>query len=312
MPRTSSRQAASKAKEAISRSSGGTKRKSVSKASGASRAKAQKTEKSPTETPAPPKEEVHQETPLETKTEPETIPTPEVTKEPEVQPKKETPKEEKQETKPEPEAPPKEEAPKPIGDLAKEAEATFQGEKDEPPSNVLEKGIIYFFFRGRVGVDEPDSLDQVARSFIVLRPLPLDSTLAGGALTDDKNCRLIMLPKKVFPTHPKQRYMAFVEKANVDVKTIRDSFAAEDHETKTRGIHHTPAATPYAEGVYAITHNKSTSHLAYVLTIPQHTTEVQKDFGLADRGSFIVASKNPKYPGPQSARLPKGPEYPSE
>ncbi|KAI5302515.1 hypothetical protein KEM56_000629 [Ascosphaera pollenicola] len=333
MARTSSRKAAAKAKEAIAKTSetrAAPKRKSVSKASEGSKPKAQKVDKSPSKTP---KEEEHKESPPEPKQAPEPKEEDEVKSPDETRTKSEEEEEnkpadteevktevgaeptegvtEKAEGKDQGESPKKESLESTV-DLDKEAETAFQGEKDEPPSNVLEKGIIYFFFRGRVGVEDPESLEDVARSFIVLRPLPLDSTLAGGALADEHNCRLIMLPKKTFPTSPKQRYMAFVEKAKVDVKTIRDSFAGEDHETKTRGIRHTPAATPYAEGVYAITHSKSTSHLAYVLTIPQHATEIQTDFGLADRGSFIVASKNPKYPGPQYAQLPKGPDYPSE
>ena len=40
------------------------------------------------------------------------------------------------------------------------------------PSSILEKGIIYFFFRGRVGVEDPQGIEDVARSYIVLRPLP--------------------------------------------------------------------------------------------------------------------------------------------
>lgn len=34
------------------------------------------------------------------------------------------------------------------------------------PSNILEKGIIYFFFRGRVGVNEPSDVNEIARSYV--------------------------------------------------------------------------------------------------------------------------------------------------
>lgn len=33
-----------------------------------------------------------------------------------------------------------------------------------PRVDVLEKGIIYFFVRGRVGVDQPEGIDEVART----------------------------------------------------------------------------------------------------------------------------------------------------
>lgn len=45
------------------------------------------------------------------------------------------------------------------------------------PSSILEKGIIYFFFRGRVGVDNPEGIKDIARSYLVLRPLPGMSSL---------------------------------------------------------------------------------------------------------------------------------------
>ena len=35
------------------------------------------------------------------------------------------------------------------------------------PSSILEKGIIYFFFRARVNVDDPSNPDDVARSYMV-------------------------------------------------------------------------------------------------------------------------------------------------
>lgn len=180
------------------------------------------------------------------------------------------------------------------------------------PSNILEKGIIYFFFRGRVGVEDPESLSDVARSFIVLRPLPTGAALGEGPIKDDKNCRLLALPKKNLPKSG-DRFMGFVEKTGVDVNTLRESFVSSgEYETKTKGTREKPAATPVAEGVYAITSTERSSHLAYVLTIPSELDEVQKDFGLQNRGSFVVSSKNPKYPGPASARLPQGPEYPQE
>lgn len=184
--------------------------------------------------------------------------------------------------------------------------------KEALPSNILEKGIIYFFFRGRVGVDEPEDVEEVARSFIVLRPLPHGATLTKGPIGDNENCRLLMLPKKVLPTSARDRYMGFVEKAGTSVKTLRESFEGSEYETKTRGHSHVPAATPFAEGVYAITSTTRTSHLAYILTIPSEVSEVQHDLGLKNRGSFIMSAKNPKYPGPPTARIPKSPGYPQK
>lgn len=183
---------------------------------------------------------------------------------------------------------------------------------ESTPSSILEKGIIYFFFRGRVGIDEPSDVDDVARSYIVLRPIPHGSKLGDGPIGDAGTNRLLALPKKVLPASPKDRFMIFVEKAKASMEDIKSSFASSDYATKTAGTRHTPSATPIGEGVYAITTTGRESHLAYILTIPSELSEVQKDVGLRERGSFVTSVKNPQYAGPANATLPEGPGYPQE
>jgi hypothetical protein len=183
----------------------------------------------------------------------------------------------------------------------------------ETPASILEKGIIYFFFRGRVGIDEPSSVDDLARSYMVLRPFPHGAKLGEGEIGDAGNCRLLALPKKVLPISGKDRFMVFIEKTQLSFKDLKDNFlSASDYATKTAGTRHTPAATPIGEGIYAITTTGRESHLAYILTIPAELSEVQKDIGLRERGSFITSTKNPEYPGPANTNLPQGPDYPRE
>ena len=185
--------------------------------------------------------------------------------------------------------------------------------EDETPASILEKGIIYFFFRGRVGIDDPSSISDIARSYMVLRPLPHGARLGEGEIGDAGNCRLLALPKKVLPVSGRDRFMVFVEKTQMSFKDLKDTFlSASDYTTKTAGTRHTPAATPVGEGIYAITTTGRESHLAYILTIPAELSEVQQDVGLRERGSFITSTKNPKYPGPANASLPRGPDYPKE
>lgn len=82
----------------------------------------------------------------------------------------------------------------------------------EIPSSILEKDIIYFFFRPRVNVEDPQGIEDVARSYIVLRPLPLGAKLGEGPLEDKGNARLLALPKKMLPKSNKDRFLVFVEK----------------------------------------------------------------------------------------------------
>ena len=104
------------------------------------------------------------------------------------------------------------------------------------PSSILEKGIIYFFFRGRVNVEEPQSVDDISRSYIVLRPLPLGAKLGEGPLEDASNARRLVLPKKFLPKSKQDRFIVFVEKANASIKDLKDQFiSGSDYSTKTSG-----------------------------------------------------------------------------
>lgn len=76
----------------------------------------------------------------------------------------------------------------------------------------------------------------------------------------------------------------------------------------------TQAATPFAEGIYAITSTERESHLAYHITVPEKVGEIQNELGIKQKGSFIVSAKNPENPGPRSANagLENPAKYPED
>ncbi|KAM0556071.1 hypothetical protein ACHAPJ_006059 [Fusarium lateritium] len=196
---------------------------------------------------------------------------------------------------------------------SKDDDAIQPSEEPDVPSSVLEKGIIYFFIRGRVNLEDPESVDDIARSFIMLRPIAKDARLGDGPIPDAGNTRLLALPKKKLPESGKERYMVFVEKSGASYDEIKKEFLdADEYDTKTAGTRRTPPAKPVGEGVYAITSTGRESHLAYLTTLPEKLEEVQKDLGLKDKGSFIISTKNPQYSGPQNTQLPEGPGFPKE
>ncbi|KAF2028756.1 tetrapyrrole biosynthesis, uroporphyrinogen III synthase [Setomelanomma holmii] len=201
-----------------------------------------------------------------------------------------------------------------IGDNGDGAiEESSQRERDMP-SNILEKGVIYFFTRNRVGLDDAESVGDLQRTFFVLRPLPTNTKLGDGAIPDLKNNRLFALPKKTFPKSHSDRFMAFVEKANTSIQQLKDEFfKGSEYETKTQGTRRIDPVTPVAEGVYAITRTEDrTTHLVYSTTIPSDLGEVQEDLGIKDQGSFIISVKNPERSGPSSASLPQKPDFSKE
>ncbi|OJJ60731.1 hypothetical protein ASPSYDRAFT_758117 [Aspergillus sydowii CBS 593.65] len=330
--RTSSRHAAQKAKEAMAatpdtkrRGSVGTKRKGSDE-----KAPEPKREKKETKKKAEIAEEAPQPVPERVEAEPAAQPEEKPAEAPDVKHEmtpqgkpEETQKEnqEKPEEKPAEgpaekteEKPKSEEKPDGTSINGVEAGMTKTEEREEiVPSNVIEKGLIYFFYRGRVNVPEAHSMQDVARSFFILRPTPLGSAVdrEQGAADTGAKCRLLMLPKKKYPRSGKEREMGFVEKAGTSMKKLQDTFISGDsYETSTRGTREVPEAKPYAEGVYAITTTKRATHLVYHVTLPEKAGDIQEDFGLSDRGSWLMQSKNPKFPGPPFARLPQEPEFP--
>ncbi|KAJ4386120.1 hypothetical protein N0V93_009012 [Gnomoniopsis smithogilvyi] len=187
------------------------------------------------------------------------------------------------------------------------------GRNGSTSSSILEKGIVYFFFRGRVGIDNPERVSDIARSYMVLRPIAKDAKLGDGPIGDAGNSRLIAIPKKVLPQSGKDRWIAFVEKTNESFEKLKEEFlAANDYDTKTAGTRHSPAATPIGEGVYTITTTGRESHLAYMLTLPEKLGEVQTEIGLKEKGSWILSTRNPQFPAPAGTAPPEGPDFSKE
>lgn len=180
------------------------------------------------------------------------------------------------------------------------------------PSNILEKGLIYFFVRGRVGIDDPSSVDDIARSYMILRPMPSGAALTDAApIGDAHKNRIIALPKKVLPASRRDTFLCIVDAADASFDTIKNEhLKSSDYSTKTQGLRHTPAAKPIAEGIYALTHTGRESHLSYILTVPSELGEVQKDIGLNSRGAFITSVKNPGTSAPAGAAPQAQAEYP--
>ncbi|KAH6854738.1 hypothetical protein B0I37DRAFT_301300 [Chaetomium sp. MPI-CAGE-AT-0009] len=221
----------------------------------------------------------------------------------------------KSEDKPQPEQRNGGEDTKPPKKTPTEKPTQASDKDDETPASILEKGIIYFFFRPRVNIDNPSSVSDIARTHIILRPIEHGAKLSTTTSNDPNttNTRVCVIPKKTLPQTGRDRWVGFVEKAGASLAQLREAFLSEStYETKTAGTRHAPPAAPLAEGVYALTSTGRASHLVYVLTLPRELGEVQREMGLRERGSWVVSTKNPQFPGPKSARLPRGPEFPEE
>jgi len=174
-------------------------------------------------------------------------------------------------------------------------------------------GIMYFFSRPRVDVgDEPHSVGDIQRSFLVLRPVAGVETKPAK---DSADCRVLILPKKKMPSASKhERFLTFVKEPKISVKDMSEQFESETYSTKTKGERTQPAALPIAEAVYALitSPDKKATHLAYMLTIPDELDNIHKELNIQKQASYVVQTRNPKTPAPPQAGVPDPPTFSDE
>lgn len=121
--------------------------------------------------------------------------------------------------------------------IAKNNESVIEDEERAAaiPSSILEKGIIYFIFRPRVNVESPQGVEDIARTYIYLRPLPLGAKIGEGPLEDAGNTRILALPKKVLPESGKDRFLVFVDNPKAAVPEMKQQMEGNEYPTKTSG-----------------------------------------------------------------------------
>jgi hypothetical protein len=172
--------------------------------------------------------------------------------------------------------------------------------------NTLERGNIFFFYRPRVEEEAPESIDDVQRFHMVLRP------------ENRQVFRLLVVGQKKLPDPSRggggNRAWGYVEAADTQPNRIRDRLRAETYQTRTRGERHQPAARPIGEGVYRIVRHGDHTHFVYALELPRRKGEAQEEFNVQDEASYIITVKNPAARSPPRAGLsPKqNADYPSD
>lgn len=169
----------------------------------------------------------------------------------------------------------------------------------------LEQGDIYFFYRPKVEEEEPESLADVQRAFMVL------------SSDDEQKYRLIVIGRKKLPDPSekgKGRYWGFVDNVTKEPDDIREALSGWTRVTKTRGERAQPSSRPAGEGRYRILTHGDHTHLVYSLELPREPGEVQREMQIEDEASYIVTVKNPERPSPRQAGLSprQKADYPKE
>lgn len=172
---------------------------------------------------------------------------------------------------------------------------------------ILEKGLIYFFYKPKVEHKEAHGLEDVQRLYLLLWPAapPIrkdekEMKHHVGKMGIGQPERLIVIGRKKLPdVHGKhQRFWGFIEKVSQRLEEIEEDLEPRAYTTRTRGERHVEGARPIGEGVYALIKHHGHIHLAYVLELPEEPHEIQKTFNITKEGSFIVSVKNPDKAAP--------------
>lgn len=153
-------------------------------------------------------------------------------------------------------------------------------------SRIVEKGEIYLFYRKKIDVKKPSTIDDVQRLHMVLIPD-----------TEKKN-RLLIVGKKRLPEMEKssgsnRREWSLVVLADEKTTTIRDELLPTKYETKTKGTRREPGSVPAAEGRYVLFIHEDHTELAYKINQPKKMGKVQRELGIHQEARYIVSVKNP-------------------
>jgi hypothetical protein len=161
-------------------------------------------------------------------------------------------------------------------------------------SKVLEDGDIYFLYRPRVAEEHVESLEEVQRLLVVLRPWRRRG-----------HTRLLVVGRKRLPDiDERDRFWAFVDAVVDRPEQLHDALQPRQYATKTRGERHQPPPRPAAEGAYAITRHDDHTHLAYQLELPRRPGPPQEELHIEPEGSYVVTVKNPQVPSPPGVGRP--------
>lgn len=170
-------------------------------------------------------------------------------------------------------------------------------------AEILEDGDIYFAYRPRVDDERVESIDDVQRLFVVLRPWPKE------------HLRLLVVGRKRLPRIAEhERSWWFVDTVVSRPEELREALERRAYSTRTRGERVQPPARPVGEGAYVIARHRDHTHLAYRLELPSRPGAAQRELNIEPEASYVVSVKNPNVPSPPGIGRPGvgDPELPRE
>lgn len=149
-------------------------------------------------------------------------------------------------------------------------------------TKILAKGDLYIFYRPKVETEDPSSLKDVQRFFMVLK------------FKKETQYIVIALGKKKFPNEATNRVeFAFVEHIAKDHNELLEHLNEKNYSTLTQGDRHQPSARAIGEGKFLFARHANLASFDYELH-PQEIKESQAAFNIAQKAHYLVHVKNPK------------------
>jgi hypothetical protein len=198
--------------------------------------------------------------------------------------------------------------------------------RDHKPSELLEYGDIFFFYRPKVGATQVTGIDDVRRFFMITatesrqpgnEPQEKDKQFENSTASANLGrsnaptwYRLFTIGKKSLPevrhteARRSERYWAKIGGIFRDPRELTNELLSSEFREGD-------SARPVGEGKYAIVNHENHAELAYILEMPKVLGGAQEELGIEKEASYIVSVINPKVPVPQgypSAEQP--PQYP--
>ena len=146
---------------------------------------------------------------------------------------------------------------------------------------ILQKGIIYFLYRPKIQTTHVESLQDVQRLYLILKPV------------DDSKYIKIISAKKQLPYEQDTPHFAVVDLVTSDKNELNKNIGEEVYYTNTRGKRVQAKVRILGEGKYLIVLHKKHTHLVYQLVEPQVLKKPQKSVKITTEGSLIITVKNP-------------------
>jgi hypothetical protein len=163
-------------------------------------------------------------------------------------------------------------------------------------AETLELGSMTFLYRPRMEDEHPEESD-VQRLLLLLRP------------DDSAFERVIAIGRRRLPRPARhERFWGFVDLVLTPFD-MAAALEAQVYGTKTLGLRHLPAASPFASGTYELSLHRDHAHLRWQINEADRADAIVRELNVEASADYVVSVANPD---PAAWGLTESPDLQSE